>query len=163
MARRMLILGALAGSVATALISGIAWAAIPSADGTIRACYDGGGTLRVIDEGSSCAKGWKGPIAWNQAGIPGEDGTQLTMQSVYEVESELEFDDGTQILRVADCRPGDIALGADSVTFFRAGDGNWTVGIYTPDGADFERVQFHAVSGNNPVIIASARCLDITP
>jgi hypothetical protein len=75
MARRTLILGVLAGSVATALVGGIAWAAIPSANGTIRACYDAGGNLKVIDEGKSCAKGWTGPLIWNQQGTPGTPGT----------------------------------------------------------------------------------------
>lgn len=111
-----------------------------------------------IPQGPKGDKGDRGP-----KGDKGDSGTQLTMQSVYEVEAQLTFDDNIQMSRAADCRPGDIALGADSVTFFRAGDGSWTVDIYTPNGADFERVQFHALSVNNPAILAKARCLDVTP
>jgi hypothetical protein len=69
--RALIVLGA---ALALGIGGGVAVAQIPSADGTIRACYDGGGALKVIDEGKTCPKGWKGPITWNQQGVPGQDG-----------------------------------------------------------------------------------------
>jgi type VI secretion system secreted protein Hcp len=58
----------------------IAVAAIPSADGTIHACYATGtdttgasGRLRVIDESNEC-QGGENAISWNQQGTPGPQG-----------------------------------------------------------------------------------------
>jgi hypothetical protein len=67
------------GAAIVLMIGGaVAYAQIPSADGTIRACYDNSGSLRVLDEGASCPKNWKGPISWNQKGQPGADGADGT-------------------------------------------------------------------------------------
>jgi hypothetical protein len=72
---------AVVGAALVLMIGGaVAYAAIPSADGTIRACYDSGGALKVIDEGASCAKGWKGPISWNQKGQPGVSGFEVVTE-----------------------------------------------------------------------------------
>lgn len=59
--------------------AGVAVAAIPAQDGTISACYDSKGNLRVVDAGESCAKS-ETALTWNQQGppgvqgLPGEDG-----------------------------------------------------------------------------------------
>lgn len=64
---------------AAALIAGgaVALGAIPSSDGTIRACYATGGTptgaLRIVDEGVQCATG-ETAISWNQRGPAGPAG-----------------------------------------------------------------------------------------
>lgn len=71
---------------------GIAYAAIPSADGTVNACYatssstdsapkKGGGSvaaytkgdIRVVGEGEAC-RSYETAISWNQQGVPGEPG-----------------------------------------------------------------------------------------
>jgi hypothetical protein len=55
---------------------GVAYAAIPGADGTISGCYRTiDGTLRVIDAeaGQTCRSGEK-PITWSQTGPPGPPG-----------------------------------------------------------------------------------------
>jgi hypothetical protein len=41
-------LGALAVAVAATLAGGIAWAAIPNAQGVVQGCYDGGGNVKVV-------------------------------------------------------------------------------------------------------------------
>ena len=41
--------------------------------GVIKACYDSGGNLRVIDESKTCGKGFT-PLSWNAAGVPGAPG-----------------------------------------------------------------------------------------
>jgi hypothetical protein len=55
------------------IAAGVAWAAIPAADGTITACYNAkSGKLRVVD-GTPCKKKEKA-LTWNQAGQTGPTG-----------------------------------------------------------------------------------------
>src|SRR4051812_30929539 len=53
----------------------IAAAAIPSADGTISACYqaDGGGSVRFVDAAGNCSTN-ETSITWNQKGPAGAQG-----------------------------------------------------------------------------------------
>ena len=64
------------GTVAlVAVLSGIAYAAIPAADGKISGCYDKrSGALRVVDQTTTCRSG-EAAIAWNQKGPTGPAGT----------------------------------------------------------------------------------------
>lgn len=67
-------------SAASALVvaGGIAYAGIPSADGTITACFTkSGGALRVIDAeaGQTCAKN-EIQLQWSKQGVPGPQGPQ---------------------------------------------------------------------------------------
>src|SRR5690349_14662663 len=71
------LLAAVAGAaVATAIAGGIAWATIPAANGTIRACYQqNGGQLRVIDAGAGdTCRPSEIPISWNRNGPQGTTG-----------------------------------------------------------------------------------------
>jgi hypothetical protein len=64
---------------------GIAYAAIPGADGTINGCYKmSDGTLRVIDAeaGEKCKSSEK-PIAWSQTGPPGPPGESPRWTQVF--------------------------------------------------------------------------------
>ena len=55
--------------------AGIAYAAIPGADGTVQGCYTKlGGILRVVDSSSQC-KNFETPISWSQKGQKGDPGT----------------------------------------------------------------------------------------
>jgi hypothetical protein len=69
--RAMLLAGAL-----LALAAGIGYAAIPAADGTISACKNSKGTLKVIDveAGQACPDGQQ-LLTWNQQGQQGPAGT----------------------------------------------------------------------------------------
>jgi hypothetical protein len=72
--RRRLLL-ACAGAI-LAVSVGVAYAAIPGANGVINGCYSGGeGQLRVIDveKGESC-KNNETAISWNQKGVTGDPG-----------------------------------------------------------------------------------------
>ena len=51
---------------------GLAYAAIPGANGMIQGCYDGGGNLKVVHT-LPCPKG-NTPLAWNQQGQQGLKG-----------------------------------------------------------------------------------------
>ena len=59
-----------AGAVAVLALGGVAWAAIPNADGNIYACYSNGdGSVRVkSDPAAPCPKNWS-PLNWT-AGQP---------------------------------------------------------------------------------------------
>jgi hypothetical protein len=70
--RTTLIFGVVAGAVATMLVGGIAWAAIPGPGGVIQACYDSGGNLKVVNA-LPCPKGFT-PLQWNQQGPKGDKG-----------------------------------------------------------------------------------------
>jgi hypothetical protein len=76
--QRSNLLAALAGALgATALTSGIAWAAIPDSDGVIHGCYTKvGGVLRVIDtaKGQRCLTSVEVPLTWNERGLRGDRG-----------------------------------------------------------------------------------------
>ena len=64
----------LAGTL-LALVVGVASAAIPAEDGTITACVDSKGGVKVIDTeaGATCGGG-KTPVTWNQQGATGPEG-----------------------------------------------------------------------------------------
>jgi hypothetical protein len=82
--------------VAAALTAGISYAAIPSADGTISACIDPKGTVKVIDadNGATCGAG-KQLLTWNQQGpqgLPGVSGyEQVNATSSYNSNSTKEL------------------------------------------------------------------------
>ena len=76
MRRRDLFAAAVGAVAATVLAGGIAWAAIPDANGVIQSCYKlKGGALRVIDteKGQTCSNG-EMLLTWNQEGIQGPKG-----------------------------------------------------------------------------------------
>ena len=69
---------ALALALPAVALAGTAYAAIPSADGTISACLNSKGALKVIDAaaGASCPDGQQ-LLAWNQQGRPASAATPL--------------------------------------------------------------------------------------
>ena len=78
MARRgSVLIGAVVGALATMLLGGIAWAAIPNTPGgVIQGCYDSGGNVKVI-EALPCPPKYT-PFQWNQQGPSGTNGTNGT-------------------------------------------------------------------------------------
>lgn len=153
---------------AVALVLGgtVAWAQIPSADGTIRACYDTGGNVKLIDEGKSCPKGWKGPISWNQQGQPGADGTDGV--SGYERVEATDLHEITDAItpsfvEIVSCPPGKVVVGGGGVVGLGAalgasspiGDSTWQIvarpvhGVVFPEGESvFFRVFAICVTAN---------------
>jgi len=64
-------------AVVTAVFAGAAYAAIPSPDGVIHACYlRSGGALRVIDASVTNCKSGETSLNWDQQGQPGPSGAQ---------------------------------------------------------------------------------------
>jgi hypothetical protein len=55
-------------------LGGVSAAAIPSSDGSIHACYDTHGKLRVVDDGKLKCPGKQKPLAWSQTGPAGPQG-----------------------------------------------------------------------------------------
>ncbi|MBO9523504.1 MAG: hypothetical protein J7518_18390 [Nocardioidaceae bacterium] len=77
--RRPSVYEILAITIALLGVSGVAYAAIPSANGTISGCYmKSGGTLRVIDPTNAKCKTSETSLTWNIQGLPGADGTDGT-------------------------------------------------------------------------------------
>lgn len=67
-----------AGVVVGSGLGGVAYAAIPSSDGTITACYSQPGTpLTVVDvdAGETCGRNQQ-TLTWNRQGVPGPQGPQ---------------------------------------------------------------------------------------
>jgi len=58
--------------LAVGVVGGLAYAAIPGANGVIQGCYDNGGNLKVVN-GLPCPKG-TAPLQWNQQGVKGDKG-----------------------------------------------------------------------------------------
>ena len=80
MLRRLLI--GTAVLVALAIV-GVAWATIPSKDGTINACYmKATGIVRIIDPDTQQCHRWETPISWNQTGPQGPAGTARAYATV---------------------------------------------------------------------------------
>src|SRR6266545_892609 len=67
----------LAATAVVAVAAGVGYAAIPSSDGVVTACYAKSGDLRVIDAeaGAQCKAG-ETALSWNQTGPAGPAGTQ---------------------------------------------------------------------------------------
>ena len=65
-------LAAAAGALATALVGGIASAAIPGPSGVIQGCYDSGGNVKVV-EALPCPRNYT-PLQWNAGGPTGPPG-----------------------------------------------------------------------------------------
>ncbi len=61
--------------VATALVTGVAWATIPGTGGVIQACYGkAGGVVRIVDNASQCLPKVEVAINWSQIGPKGDGG-----------------------------------------------------------------------------------------
>lgn len=73
MTKRDFVAAAAGALAASALLGGVAWAAIPDSGGVIQGCYNNGGNLKVVDE-LPCPKGWTS-LPWNQEGPKGDPGT----------------------------------------------------------------------------------------
>jgi hypothetical protein len=67
---RVLVAG---GLCATLAMSGLAWAVV--ADGTLTACANTTGQLRLVEDARLC-RSFERAVTWNQAGQPGEQGEQ---------------------------------------------------------------------------------------
>jgi hypothetical protein len=107
MLRRLIVLAVV---VASAAAVGLAWATIPSNDGTINACYGNlTGFVRIIDSASDKCRPWETPISWNQTGPAGPPGKGLVTMAwsdwVSVPAGEIRF-------ASAVCPRGSVALGS---------------------------------------------------
>jgi hypothetical protein len=73
MTKRDFVAAAAGALAASALLAGVALAAIPDSNGVIQGCYNSGGNLKVVSE-LPCPKGWTS-LPWNQEGPKGDPGT----------------------------------------------------------------------------------------
>jgi hypothetical protein len=105
--RQRRIAGVVAVVLIVALLGGIAYAAIPDANGVIHGCYkDVSGNLRVVDSATSCLPS-ETAISWNQSGQQGPPGL-----SGYEQKSHQVFLNPNEFAEVSvDCSAGKKVLG----------------------------------------------------
>ena len=94
------------GAVLVLVVGGVAWAAIPNADGNIYACYStGDGSVRVKDDPAKpCAKGWA-PLSWT-AGQP-----DVPVTTTYRVQRNVNVPANGGGGAVVECNDGDVATG----------------------------------------------------
>jgi hypothetical protein len=101
---------------------GVAYAGIPSSDGTIHACYaNDTGALRVVDRDTGgpirdCERGSTG-LSWSQrgpAGAQGPQGVQRAPGPARAPELRTVFDDDTGIICNKGCDEGSLLLTAGS-------------------------------------------------
>ena len=109
MPRRLLI--GTAVLVAFAIV-GVAWATIPSKDGTINACYmNKTGIVRIIDAPTEKCLKIETPISWNRAGPQGAPGLPGGVSGYTVVRVMGSWPQGDQHTVTAACPTGTSALG----------------------------------------------------
>jgi hypothetical protein len=114
----------------------VAWATIPSGDGTISACYGKqAGLVRIIDSGSAKCHKWESPISWSQTGPTGPKGTARAIHAALADEASIPTT-YAWFLRL-NLPKGYYALnGTAEVTNAQAlGRVGATCTLYAPDGA----------------------------
>jgi hypothetical protein len=101
-----------------AIAAAVSYAAIPSSNGTISACKDNKGALKVIDAeaGQTCGTNQQ-LLTWNQQGPAGQDGVSGYEIVVEESEPTTSFDSGKQIL----CPTGKKVLGGGGAVLYATG------------------------------------------
>ena len=160
--KRSILIGLLA--IAAAIAASIAYGAIPSANGTISACYDRqSGQMRIYDSATNLPKGCgprEAPISWNvqgpagQAGADGQDG-QDGVSGFERVADNTQASSDDQKSVATHCSPGKKVVGgggfvigdfvgtpapAEVALFYTGPDGNgWEVKAHeaAPTDADW--------------------------
>ena len=140
MLRRLIQTGLLVAAVAA--VAGVAYGAIPSSNGTITACVDSKGALKVIDAeaGATCGAG-KQSLTWNQQGpAGGVSGWEKVV-----VAAPGNSDDRKSL--VASCPAGKVVVGG----------GGWTAPTFVDDPLDGVALQISAPNGNGNAWVVTAR------
>lgn len=155
--------------------AGVAVASIPSANGTIAACYakpglpllsPPAGTLRVIDSPGQSCTGNEIPLSWNQTGPAGPQGPQgptgppgSTTPVVSDVTLTTYAAPGSTIAQTATCPSGTVVTGGGFTTgpgvqvlassdITINGDHGWHVEVYNP-------------TDTNRAVVTRALCLKL--
>ncbi|MGH9137863.1 MAG: hypothetical protein ACRD0G_12560 [Acidimicrobiales bacterium] len=166
---------------AVAVASGVAYGAIPGADGVLHGCYQatGGatGALRVVDEGGQCRVGER-PISWNERGPAGDPGPQgppgetgpagpagpqgesgatgPAGVSGYNTHvSEVMVTAGSNEVLEAKCDSGTKAMGGG---FHQIGGGLEVQSSIMPDSGDSWAVQVFNRSDRDQLLVAQVIC-----
>jgi hypothetical protein len=138
----------LAGSLLT-LAAGVSYGAIPGANGTISACKDNKGSLKVIDaEAGQTCNGSQQLLSWNQQGTPGAPGANgVSGYETVDVASALNSTGDKTVF--AHCPSGKKALGGGGGVY-----GPWVGGAQVIiDGVGI--VQDHPFNDDGWIVRAS--------
>jgi hypothetical protein len=104
-----------AGLLALGAVGG--YAAIPGADGTITACVNANGDVKVIDAeaGEVCAKNKK-TLTWNQQGPAGPQGSSGLLET-HVATTTGPLGSGNVRAAFVNCEPGELVLGGGAKAF----------------------------------------------
>jgi len=121
---------ALIVSVLVAAVAGVSYAAIPAADGTISACKDQKGILKVInaEAGQTCS-GSQQLLTWNQQGPQGPAGQDGI--SGYQVVhgTSAQYDSADEKYAFATCPSGKMPVGGGGSSGHQAGPSYYTLPV----------------------------------
>ena len=96
------------GFIAISVVSGVAYATIPSADGVISACYQkSGGALRIVDADTSSCSPKENLVTWNAEGPQGDPGLS-GLQTVFSLSN---FNSNSPKLHSVSCPAGKKVVG----------------------------------------------------
>ena len=117
-------------------VGGVAYAAIPSGDGNIYACYNNGdGSVRVQNDPTKpCAKNWS-PLKWaaEQPDVPA-----VPVTTTYRKQVNADVEPGDSLILSVFCDEGDVATGG---------------GFFTPQFPTNISARISRPSGDNPTSI----------
>jgi hypothetical protein len=155
-----------AGAVAVAAVTGVGYAAIPSSNGTITACRDSKGALKVIDAeaGQTCSANQQ-PLTWNQQGPAGAPG--IAGRQVVTAEST---NDSSQLKEVyATCPNGKVPIGGGAKAYYWTSSGEFlltelAVGHSAPTYNGWGAWAHEVVATSQPWILRTyAICATVAP
>jgi hypothetical protein len=114
---------------ALSLVASAAYASIPAGNGTISACKDAKGALKVIDAeaGQTCGPNQQ-PLSWNQQGPAGPQGPAGISGYSGSVEYSA-LNSSTKKLASAACPPGTRVLGGGGLITSELGTGTTGIAI----------------------------------
>jgi hypothetical protein len=131
----VLVVVASLGLVAGGVLAGSKLVA-PTTDGTFWACYDNGGSMKLVaDDAEACPKNWNGPVHWAQGG-------SLMTRLVRE---DGVIPDGAYGSAIAFCSQSEVVLGGG----FVSDSINALVGVQQSEPVEIGGVQGWAVTMTN--------------
>jgi hypothetical protein len=146
-------------------IAGVSYAAVPGSNGTISACKDSKGTLKVIDAeaGQTCSANQQ-PLTWNQQGPAGTQGAPgVSGREVVVAETGLSSEGKAY---TAHCPVGKAPLGGGAWVTNDDGNMIWGATLFRsiPTNSGWGAAAFEPVpySGQWKLIV-SAICATVAP
>ena len=154
MKKLQILIAAVALAVAA---GGVGYAAIPASDGTITACADAKGVLRLIDaeDGQTCRPGQQ-LLTWNQAGLSGRTAAH----------ANSSYDSSDKKVVTAQCVEGQHVISGGGWASFPYGNGEQLmpgvgISMTRSEGNGWTVAAQEMIPTSNPwTLVVSALCAD---